>query len=343
MHILYVAPKYDYGDPNRGFSFEHHNFYDALTRMGHDITYFDFVSEYQQRGKAAMNARLRDIAQTEKPDLLFCVLFEHELDIDTMRYISQCTDTVTFNWFCDDHWRFDNFSRHWAPAFNWVSTTAASALPKYRRIGYTNVIKTQWACNHFLYRPSTSDPIYDVTFVGQPHGTRRQTIAAIRAAGIDVKTWGHGWESGRLTQEEMIRVFSSSRINLNLSNASTTGVGWARWLPWRRAPLPQQIKGRNFEIPGCGGFVLTGMAENLDEYYVPDREVSVFSDVDDLVAKVRFYLDHEPQRQQVAEAGYARTVAEHTYEKRFNEIFTIMGVVPRAPMGESRGVERENP
>jgi spore maturation protein CgeB len=335
MKILYVASKYDYGDPSRGLSFEHYNFYDTLAHMGHDITYFDFMTKYQQRGKSAMNVRLRDVVRSEKPDLLFCVLYTDQFDINTMRSISQQTDTITFNWFCDDHWRFDNFSRYWAPAFNWVSTTAASALHKYRQIGYANVIKTQWACNHFLYQPSTSQPDYDVTFIGQPHGTRRQIIAAIRAAGIEVKTWGYGWEAGRLTQEEMIQVFNGSRINLNLSNASTIGIGWRKWLPGHRTPLPQQIKGRNFEIPGCRGFLLTGLAENLEEYYLPGREVDVFTTVEDLVSKIQFYLDNETERQRMAQAGYVRTMAEHTYEKRFNDILATMGLIEPAAVADA--------
>lgn len=327
MKIVYVAPMYDYGDPSRGYSFEHHNFYDTLAHMGLDVTYFDLISEYQLRGKGAMNARLLDLVAAEKPDLLFCVLFENELDIDTISRISRETDTVTYNWFCDDHWRFDGFTRYWAPAFNWVSTTAASALPKYRRIGYSNVIKTQWACNHFSYRPVELPLRYDVSFVGQPHGNRRETIEALRASGIRVDVWGFGWERGRLSQDEMVRIFGQSRINLNLANASTTASGrWRRHIPSGRPRLVQQIKGRNFEVPGCGGFLLTEMAENLDYYYTPGQEVGVFSGLDDLVRAVHHYLREDAQRRRIARAGYERTLAEHTYEKRFRDIFRIMGL-----------------
>ena len=35
------------------------------------------------------------------------------------------------------------------------------------------------------------------------------------------------------------------------------------------APLrPEQIKGRNFEVPGCGGFLLTGPASNVTTFRV---------------------------------------------------------------------------
>ncbi len=321
--------KYDYGDPARGLSFEHTNIYDTLAHMGHDVIYFDFMSEFQQRGREAMSRRLVDIVQAEKPQLLFCVLFTDQFDIDRLKFISDKTDTQTFNWFCDDHWRFDNYSRFWAPAFNWVSTTAGSALPKYKAIGYTNVIKTQWACNHFLYQPLDLPKKYDVTFIGQPHGNRRETIAMLRRAGLDVETWGFGWENGRVEQDHMIAIFCQSRVNLNLSNSS---ISRRRRLLQRALKLQlksthSQIKGRNFEVPGCRTFLLTDPADNLDSYYTPGKEIGVFENARRLVERTRYYLQHETVRESIALEGYHRTIRDHTYERRFNDIFASMGLL----------------
>lgn len=369
MKILYVALKYDYGKPEQGYSFEHFNFYDSLVHMGHDILYFDFVTLMQELGKAAMNQKLLETVKAEKPDLMFTVLYTNELDKAVVKEISNNTDTVTLNWFCDDHWRFENFSRHWAPCFNWAVTTAQSALPKYKEINYKNVIKSQWACNPFLYRKMNLPLKYDMTFVGQPHGDRRETIRALRGAGINVKTWGSGWDVGRISQEEMIQVFNQSRINLNLSNASacvvdgmTTnlalkllsryfdliplGSGMKRigkqYLSKmnncnikanRRRPsgnkyqnILDQIKGRNFEVPGCGGFIMTGKADNLDEYYEIGKEVVCFENTEDLVEKAYYYLEHEAERSAIARAGYDRTMREHTYAHRFDDIFRRIGL-----------------
>ena len=369
MRILYVAMKYDYGKPEQGYSFEHYNFYHSLLHMGHDILYFDFMTLMQEHGKKWMNRRLLDVIEAEKPDLMFTVLFTDELDKAIVRTISENTDTVTLNWFCDDHWRFDNFSRYWAPRFNWVVTTAESALPKYKEIGYKNVIKSQWACNHFLYNKMNIPLKYDVTFVGQPHGNRRATIQELREAGIDVQVWGGGWDAGRVSQEEMIRVFNESRINLNLSNASVSSQNAPTmntacrlisrsldFVPMRskiksigrdilsaaaskngsskkrdqstieNKHVLDQIKGRNFEVPGSGGFTLTGQAENLEDYYQDGKEVVSFEDAEDLVKKVHYYLDHEEERAAIAQAGYERTMHEHTYVHRFNEIFDCIGL-----------------
>lgn len=381
--ILYVAMKYDYGKPERGPSFEHFNFYDSLHNMGLDLIYFDFMTIARERGRDAMNRRLLEVAKSEKPDLMFTVLHREELDKKTVRAISEETSTTTLNWFADDHWRFEDFSRDWAPCFNWAITTDKNALVKYEALGYANVIKSQWACNHFLYRKLDVPLVRDVTFVGQPHGDRREVIAAVASAGLRVETWGTGWESGRLSQDEMIELFNSSRVNLNLSNASRAagpssrlaslrsrvsmaldatplgerlketvrktarGAGAGRSAGQRRLRLPDtgtarvekdQIKGRNFEIPGCGGFLLTGPAEDLASYYEAGKEIVAFEDADDLIEKARYYLAHEGERIVIAEAGYERTMREHTYVHRFSDILARVGLgVPLdVPQSEPR-------
>jgi spore maturation protein CgeB len=321
VKVLYVALKYNYGQPSQGYSYEHYNFYHALVRMGHDILYFDMM--LMQHGRESMNQRLLEVAKNEKPDLMFTVLHTNELEQSVVREISESPDTVTLNWFCDDQWRFDNYSRYWAPCFNGVITTAPSALPKYAHLGYSGVIKSQWACNHFLYRKLDLPLKYDVTFVGQPHGNRREIIQSLRDAGINVHAWGNGWKSGRLSQEEMIRVFNQSRINLNLSKVSTPDTGDDQ--------NPEQIKGRSFEIPGCGGFQLSGSAEDLNHYYEIDKEIVCFEDVDDLREKVYYYLSNEDERAAIAQAGYQRTLREHTYVHRFANIFKRLGLPSKPP------------
>jgi spore maturation protein CgeB len=359
MRILYAATKYDRGQPEAGLSFEHFNFYESLLDLGHDILYFDYVGLLRERGRQAMNRRLLEVTRSENPDVLFSVLLRDELDPGVMQTISDDSSCVTINWFCDDHWRFETFSSRWATRFNWVVTTAQSAVPKYRAIGYDRAIKSQWACNPARYRPVETPKQFDVTFVGAPHGDRRVVIERLRSAGIDVRVWGHGWDTGRIAQDDMIRLFSQSRINLNLSNSSPTrslpgraldfatrlveaspaspGVREtvARSLAHARrrivrshdsARFADQIKGRNFEIPGCAGFLLTGHADNLEDFYIPDREVVCFSDGAELAEKIRSYLQHPEARDAIARAGYERTLREHTYQHRFNEIFERVGL-----------------
>ena len=388
MKILYIAMKYNYGKPEQGYSFEHYNFYDALCKMDnadHTVVYFPFDEIMTRVGQKEMNAQLIKIVRVEKPDMCFFILFTEEFYPKTIKEITEKLNVPTFNWFTDDHWRFDGYSRHWAPLFNWIGTTDSQAPAKYKAMGYDHVIKTQWACNHFLYKPrniyqpqnsadikqngaENDNPLgigefprsyqYDVSFVGQPHGNRKQVANQVMKAGVALECFGNDWPNGRVTQERMINIFSQSKINLNLTKASVTiwtpkglghiiakRVGTFRLGKWTLPAIaPQsprdivqnirqsvakqreQIKGRNFEVPGCDGFLLTGDADNLRDYYVDGKEIVIFKDTNDMIDKIKYYLAHDKEREAIAQAGYERTIREHTYEQRFREIFKIMNV-----------------
>ncbi|MFL5908068.1 MAG: glycosyltransferase [Solirubrobacterales bacterium] len=330
MRILYVAMADDYGDPARGPSFEDANFRSALEGMGHELIPFDFMAEARERGKGEMNRRLLATARGAAPDLSFFFLFQDEIDAETIREVSRAGGP-TVNWFADDHWRFDRFTRHFAPAFDWSITTDRDSLPKYREIGYENVILSQWACNRYAYDWTAPELEYEVTFVGQAYGNRPATVERLRAEGFDVRCWGYGWPEGRIGHAEMVRVFGASRINLNLSAAfspprSIRARAAALVNRDRHEPRKSQIKGRTFEVPGSGGFLLTDRVPHLESYLVPGQEVGVFESERELVQQLGWWLDREDERAAVAQAGYRRVRGEHTYDHRFAEIFRRMGL-----------------
>ena len=327
MRILYVALEHDYGRPEAGPSFEEMNFRSAFEGMGHELVRFDFKARERAVGRRAMNRELVARAADARADLAFFFLAEDEIRPDTIRAVAREGRTMTMNWFADDHWRFESFSRHYAPAFDWSVTTDHAAPARYRAIGYERAILSQWACNRYAYTKTATGIDHEVTFVGIEYGDRAAVAERIAAAGYAIECWGSGWPNGRLAHDEMVRVFGSSRINLNLP---------ASWVPpptfrqrlTRRPPerRPDQIKGRTFEVPGSGGSLLTGRVANLEQYFELDREVAVFESTDDLVERIAHWLAHEGERAAVAEAGYRRVLAEHTYDHRFAAIFATAGL-----------------
>jgi spore maturation protein CgeB len=330
MHILYIAMRHEYGDPGRGLSFEETNFRSALEGMGHTVTAFDFMDRAARDGINRMRSDLIAVAAESKPDLAFFFLFTDQLDTQTIEAVRATGGCPTVNWFADDHWRFESFTRHMAPTFDLAVTTDPDSLAKYRLLADTRVHLSQWACNRYAYGRVTDELRHDTTFVGQPHGDRRQTVEMLGDSGFPVECWGFGWPAGPIEHAEMVDVFASSRINLNLSNSSEApGVkAQLRRLLRFNPPTerPPQIKGRNFEVPGCGGFLLTERVPHLDLYFELDREVAVFDGIADLLEKVRYWLEHDAERQQVADAGYRRVMAEHTYDHRFAAIFGELGL-----------------
>ena len=333
MRILYIAMAHEYGDPSQGPSFEEMNFASSLEGMGHELIRFDFKARETLIGRDVMNRELIDLAVQTQPDAAFFFLFENEISAATIRAVSSRGRTTTLNWFADDHWRFERFTRHLAPALDWSITTDQDALKKYAAIGVPHVIHSQWGCNQHVYKPTPDELERDVTFVGQPHGTRRDVIAQLQTQGINVQCWGQDWPAGRLDHPDMVRVFCSTRINLNLSNSSTPPASLRarvgallRRIPRDTTPRPSQIKGRMFEVPGCGGFLLTDRVPYLERYFEPGREIAVYDDSNELADQITYWLHNEDERAAVAEAGYRRVLKEHTYDARFAEIFAAAGL-----------------
>jgi spore maturation protein CgeB len=310
MRILYTALKYDYGIKEMGYSYEYENFYSTLLSLGHEVLEFDFMSILRQNGKDAMNRLLINTVHEFKPHILFCCLFSDQFDYETFHYISKETKTITVNWFSDDAWRFETYSRYWCWCFDYIATTDHMAMDKYKAIGYSNALLTQFACNIQKYAKLELPKKYEVSFVGQSHGERAGMINQLTAEGIPVACWGSNWPNGRLSQEEMIRVFNQSKINLNFCAASVEINNQAVY----------QMKARIFEIPGCGAFLLTDHAPGLESYYTIGQEIECFSDVQDLVDKVKYYLTHDREREHIALHGYIRTNTQHTFEKRFEHL-----------------------
>ena len=315
MRILCVFGQYNYGRPSRGEGYEFSNFLPTLRRLGHDVLFLDSRNRDQYHSFAELNETLLRTVEEQRPHVIFTVLTHYEIWIETWEILRDAGIAATVNWATDDDWKYAQFSRFLAPAFHAFTTSYPSAYVRYQRHGISRVLLTQWAANSASLQPPlpASRCQYGVSFVGSAYGTRRRQIEQLRERGIDVSCFGYGWESGPIPAKDVPRIFRNSTISLNFT---TSPLVWGTALPHRT----NQVKARTFEVPGAGGFLVTEWAEGLERYYTPDREIVIFKDLDDLVDKVRYYLTHPDERDTIAQAGYQRTCAEHTYDRRLSDM-----------------------
>lgn len=98
--------------------------------------------------------------------------------------------------------------------------------------------------------------------------------------------------------EEAPKVYNLSRINLNMTMRTIeTGV-------------PQRV----FDIMGACGFVMCNWQEEAEELFVPEQEIVLFHDMEELIYKVNYYLAHEQERVQIAVNGWKKVREEYSYE-----------------------------
>ena len=162
---------------------------------------------------------------------------------------------------------------------------------------------------------------------------------------MEVHAWGYGWPNGRLSFEAMVDVFNQSKINLNLSNNESWDFRYIfslarplketlrvakstfRATVKRDAKVCEQVKARHFEINACGGFQLSYYVEGLESHYQIGNEIAIYGSIDEIVEKVRYYLEYENEREDIAWNGYERAFHDHTMDKRFQHIFEQLGLI----------------
>lgn len=176
--------------------------------------------------------------------------------------------------------------------------------------------------SHLAFEPSILDtlpeapvPDVDVSFVGTVSADHRQRIALLEAVAkrYDLKMWGnlprtipasstlHRCFQGEVWGVDMYQTLRRSRITLN------SHIDFAN----REAGNM-----RLFEATGAGAFLLTDFKENLDTLFAPGREVVVWRSIDECLGVIDRYLNDERGRAEIAQAGQARTLTQHTYRHR---------------------------
>jgi spore maturation protein CgeB len=315
VKIVCVFGQYNYGDPARGEGYEYSNFIPALRRLGHDVVHFESWRRNGYKSFAELNVDFLKTVEQENPDLIFCVLMHYELWLETLETVRRSCPAIIINWSTDDSWKYAQFSRLVSPVFDLYATTYPAALAQSKMDGLTNFRLTQWAAD----AGRLADPLparqcrYDVSFVGSAYGNRPRWIAELKKRGIDAACFGHGWPNGPVPAADIPGIIRESVISLNFGDSGLV----LRGIFPRRS---RQIKARVFEVPGAGGFLMTENADKLESFYIPGEEIAVFDGIDDLTDKIKHFLAHPNERDEIARAGHARTRHEHTYDLRFQNL-----------------------
>jgi spore maturation protein CgeB len=116
-----------------------------------------------------------------------------------------------------------------------------------------------------------------------------------------------------LPYDELVRMYSRSRISLGFSTC-----GDARY---RDEHKIRQVHMRDFEAPMSGALYFVEYQEELEEFYELEREIVCYRSREELLDKVRYYLANPEEATRVRRAGYERAQRDHTWKRRFDQLF----------------------
>lgn len=81
---------------------------------------------------------------------------------------------------------------------------------------------------------------------------------------------------------------------------------------------------RTFEICACATLQLTDVRSDVSKFYTPGQEIETYSSPQEMLAKIDYYLSHEQERRDIALRALARTMRDHTYAHRLNQVLTTI-------------------
>lgn len=163
---------------------------------------------------------------------------------------------------------------------------------------------------------------YDVVFIGGFSGVHQEGTKILEtvAKSIKIDVWGYGIDSlketsplrssyhGQAWGRQMYEIIKKAKICIN--RHSSASEEYANNM-------------RLYETTGLGTLLITDFKKNIGELF-SEKEVVTYKNADELLEKTRYFLEHENEREEIAKAGKARTLRDHTYEIRMKELQKIL-------------------
>lgn len=170
-----------------------------------------------------------------------------------------------------------------------------------------------WAADELVYFPDrdNNEPELDVVFVGgSVYPKRWDAWSKLKSAGVTVNVWNTAQTRG-LDFRTVRKIYSNAKIVLAPAyfdeapaNVLRTGYG---------------IPCRVFEAAACRAFQLVRDWVDLERVF---PEVITFHDLDEMVSKVKYYLDNSGEREKIADLCFKVFREKHTYKHRLEELIS---------------------
>jgi hypothetical protein len=162
-----------------------------------------------------------------------------------------------------------------------------------------------------------------VSFVGSffgVHTPRTDLLHHLTTQNVPLQIWGNVPEPELISPDlaaiyrgpawgvEMFRILRRSKIVVNHHGDV--------------APFANNM--RLYEATGTGALLITDWKENMPDMFIPGKEVVCYRSAEECAELVQYYLEHEDERAAIARAGQQRTLRDHTYANRIEELLDLL-------------------
>lgn len=312
---LFYNPFKEYTDSKVKTGNKHAFFKERLFRR---VMYI--IWKIKQETRQRIILKIKEI----KPDIVM-IMGDIEIEPDIFKEIKKLLKSChIFCYLADPLTIKNNLILEGIPFYDCIFTFSKFQIPLIYWFGARRVEYLPFAYDQRLHRviimSNNEKEFYgsDIAYLGawQPH----IELWINELTPYYLKVWGNQWyklrgypDLKRCWQgegvglfDEMAKVINSSKITFNLVRHHN-GNGHSM---------------KTFEIPACGGFMLTNRTEEQLDLFPEDKCAVYFSTAEELKDKIKYYLNNAAERARISKAAY-EVAKPHTYFERAKEILSI--------------------
>jgi len=313
----------------------------ALEEIGHTVKLFTYNAErissripyFEKIEQKFIDHELIKQIKNFKPQLLL-VIKGDRIPPSTIEKIRNKFDVFVANYWIDDPFSIE-VSRRISKSYDYFFTNDPDCVRIHQESGCCRVEFISFGSAPHIHRKvELSKKDYekyhsDICFAGTVTENRMEILEAL--SDFDLKVWSprmilslmgnyrfkekklpatsclyHKFTDRAVWGQELVKVYNAAKIVINI-----------------HSPQPVPIM-RDFEVTGCGAFLLTDRAKGLESMLSDKEEIVVYRNIDDLREKVNFYLGNTGEREDIAKKGLRRTSKDHTYVNRMRELISFI-------------------
>jgi spore maturation protein CgeB len=317
----------------------------ALQHLGYHIIPFDF-HHYRGQGVEAkiqfhfgwgrninqLNRDFLQLAKETKPDLIWVDkgIF---LRASTLQTVKQIIKTQLMHLVPDDP--FGHNRKGWRvfykaiPEYDLHFVKRPYNIAEYKNLGAKKVFEYDHSYDNVVHRPVTLTTEADkqkykaaVGFVGTYEFQRADSICYLIENGVSVAIWGECWH--KYKHWNKIKAYHRGGEMFGDSYAKVL-CGMDIALHFLRKANRDAQDSRTFEIPACGTFMLAERTYKHEQFFEDHKEAVFFDSKEDLLQKVRYYMQHEEERKKIAMAGYTRCqTSGYDHQSRLSALLELV-------------------
>lgn len=258
-----------------------------------------------------INRQLIQCVENMKPELVF-LYTARLIYADTIKKIKQ-QGAMVFVYNNDDPFAAYYpgwFWRHFRKGLKYADVGFVfrrKNIEEYQKCGCvrTEMLRAYYIKSRNYYMPDVNMEVPAVVFLGHNEKDERQDyIRMLLEADIEVGVTKRSWEDFEVNNPYLVKLENSHEKYNEMMNAAKIAIVFLSKIN------NDTYTTRCFEIPATRTLMVAPYTDDLASMFQEDREIVFFRNGNDFVEKIKYYLTHEEERREIAEAGYQRLMKD---------------------------------